>query len=79
MKKLLLLILVSLLIAAIEFGKSFDAIVLPISASLILLIGSITVWRIAFGTYVEKKYTVLFLGVVSLYTIGTIFNVLMYN
>lgn len=78
MKKLLL-ILVALFIAIIEFSKSFGMMILPISASLILLIGSIAVWRITFGAYVEKKYTILFLSIISLYTIGTILNVFMYN
>lgn len=79
MKRFFINVLFIVLISIIEFGKSMGAIVLPILASLILLIWGITFWRNNFGVYVEKKYTVLFLGIVSFYTIATIFNVLMYN
>ena len=79
MKIFFINVLLIVLVVVIEFGKSMGAIILPILASLILLIWGITFWKNKFWAYVEKKYTVLFLGVISLYTIGTIFNILMYS
>lgn len=79
MNRFFMNVLLFVLVIVIEFGKSMGATVLPILASLILLIYGLTFWRNNFWSCVEKKYTVLFLGGISLYTIGAIFNVLMYN
>ena len=74
MKGFIISVLIIMLVVITEFRKSMGAIVLPIIASLILLIWSITFWF-----SIEKKYTILFVWTVSIYTVGTLFNVIMYN
>ena len=79
MKTFLIYVLFIVLILGIELGKEMGAVVVPILASLILLIWAIAFWRGTLWAIVEKKYTALFIGCVSIYTVGSIFRVLMYN